>query len=76
MNMADSARNLVAEALGQPISEIPETATIGYVPGWDSLGHMRILLLIERRLGRELDPALAVQLTSIGEISAILIRSG
>jgi acyl carrier protein len=72
LSMADSARSLVAEALSQPISEIPETAAIGNVPGWDSLGHMRILLLIEQRLGRELEPAVAVQLTDIKAIRAML----
>jgi len=68
----DCARTLVAEALGRPLSEITETAAIGNVTGWDSLGHMRILLLIEQRLGRELDPAAAVLVTNMESICAIL----
>jgi acyl carrier protein len=72
MTLADSARSLVAEALDRPVSEIPETATIGNAIGWDSLGHMRILLLIEQRLGKELEPAMAVQLIDIRSIRAVL----
>jgi hypothetical protein len=36
---------------------------------------MRILLLIEQRLGKELEPELAVQLTDIEAIRAVLDSS-
>ena len=75
MSLLDPARKLVAEALSRNVAEIPETAAIGKVTGWDSLGHMRILLLLEQRLGKELEPELAVQLTDIKAIRAMLDSS-
>ena len=75
MSLLDPARKLVAEALSRSVAEIPDTAAIGKVMGWDSLGHMRILLLLEQRLGKELEPELAVQLTDIEAIRAMLDSS-
>ncbi|MEM7442363.1 MAG: acyl carrier protein [Pseudomonadota bacterium] len=66
------ARALVADAIDRPIDQVPVTGTIETVPGWDSLGHMRIILALEARLGRPLDANDILGLTSISAIQDVL----
>lgn len=43
-------RNAIARALGlQSTSSLP--LLMGVTPGWDSMGHMRVVLEIEQELG-------------------------
>lgn len=66
------ARALVAHALERSIDEIEADGALGEVPGWDSLGHMRIVLSIEDRLKRPLAATEVVALKSVADISALL----
>lgn len=68
----EAARVLLAEALAMPAAELPEDATLGRPRAWDSLGHMRLMLALEERLGRPLDPAVVVALASIDDIAAVM----
>jgi len=52
----DFARSLLAEAAGVAATDVPAGAAIGNWERWDSLTHMRLMLLIEARLGRMLSP--------------------
>ena len=72
MTTPDPAKELIAKALGRPISEITEGAAMGSPESWDSLGHMRILMEIEARLGREIDPELAVQIIDVKSVRSAL----
>ncbi len=72
----EAARNLVATELGLDPAAVGPDAGIGTLPQWDSLGHMRILLAIERRLGRELDAETAVAIATVGDVAALLGRPG
>lgn len=69
------ATALLAEALGLPPQQIPPTATIGALPGWDSLGHLRLILSLEERLGRLLSPDEVLTLTSIANIARVLTHA-
>lgn len=68
----DDVRALMAGALGRDTSDIPNAGTLGEVPGWDSLGHMRLVLAMEERLGRQLTATEIVGLRSIADIVAIM----
>ncbi len=42
------------------------------VPGWDSLSHVDLVLLIEERLGRKIDVAQTFRLKNVGELVSYL----
>lgn len=66
------ARAIVAEALGRSIETVGESAAIGRIAGWDSIGHVSIMLALETHLGRLLRPEEVGQIKTIGDIAAIL----
>ena len=68
----DAARELLATALKQAEAAIPTDAAIGEFEPWDSLGHMRIVLEIERRLGRTLSADEIARIDSIADVRDIL----
>jgi acyl carrier protein len=72
MHDAVAAVHLIARALERQASEIPSDGTIETVSGWDSLGHVKILLLLEKELGRLLAPAEIAAIRSVSDIDRIL----
>jgi acyl carrier protein len=66
------SRTLLAEALGRAPAEIPDDAAIGVIDAWDSLGHLRIVMAVEARLGRELTSEEILAVDSLGAISRLL----
>ena len=72
VTIADPVRQLIAKALARPISEITDDAKMGSPESWDSLGHMRILMEIETRLGHEIDPERAVDIIDVNSVRSVL----
>lgn len=70
--MADEARALLAEALNRPTTDLPAAPVLGDTPGWDSLSHIRLVLLLEERLNRRLDSDEVLRLTTVQTIDALL----
>jgi acyl carrier protein len=50
------ARDIIAEVLRCPPESVSGDATVGSLPGWDSIAHVNIVLAVEARLGRPLTP--------------------
>jgi acyl carrier protein len=73
MNSGSRVREIVARALGRPVTEILADARMGETDGWDSLGHMRILLEAERTLGRQFDPETAVSIVDLQSLERALV---
>ena len=69
MNGPDAARRLLADAVQADTGAIPDAARIGAFERWDSLAHVRLLLAIEERLGRRLDPDEAVQIELLADVA-------
>jgi acyl carrier protein len=69
------ARSIVASALNVPTDVIGDHATIDGLENWDSLGHMRLVLEIERHLKRELSPVEIVELASLSDVQKLLAPS-
>jgi acyl carrier protein len=46
--MIQKAKIALAEALECEVNEISDTSGLGTHPKWDSLAHMRLLLILER----------------------------
>lgn len=72
MQATDTARSYVADALGKSLDDVPVDAAIGEFEGWDSLGHMRLMLLLEQKLARPLAPDEIVQIRSVSNIAELL----
>ncbi len=51
---------------------MPAEGRIGAIPGWDSLGHMRLVLTLESRLGRALAAQEIVNLKSVADVRKLL----
>lgn len=66
------ARRLVATALNRPVEAVEANAAVGQVAGWDSMGHISIVLALEAQIGRMLRPDEIGRLKSIGDVAAIL----
>ena len=70
--IGDEAARLVAEALNIQPSDVNEKTALDNTPQWDSLAHMRLILSLEKRLGRKLKPETIVGLTGIQNIIDLL----
>jgi acyl carrier protein len=66
------ARKLVADALDQPIEDVPEDARVGSIRAWDSLGHVRVIMAIESRLGRPMQALDVAGLRSVADITNLI----
>jgi acyl carrier protein len=68
----ETARALLAEAAGVGAADVPADASIGSWERWDSLMHMRLMLLIEARLGRLLTPREILAVATLAHVEALL----
>jgi len=65
------AKSIIAKALEIPIETIPDDANIENLEPWDSIGHVKIILLMEELCGKQLDPSLLSELYDIKSIAEI-----
>jgi acyl carrier protein len=68
------AKKLLAEAFHVDAAAIPDTAHLGGFERWDSLAHLRLILALEEKIGRQLDPDEAVRIGSLEDIAGLLDR--
>lgn len=68
----EQASKIVAQATGIAPELITAELAAGAMPGWDSLGHMRIVLMLEGILGRDLTTDEIMSIRTVQEISALL----
>lgn len=66
------ARALLAEAVNLPDTALGQDPKLGVLAGWDSLAHMRLILTLEARLGRQLSPIEIVSIEGLSDIEALL----
>ena len=76
MTALNGAKKLLAEAIGADEAAVPEEARLGSFPRWDSLAHLRLILALEAKIGRQLDPDEAVRIESLADIAGLLPRRG
>jgi acyl carrier protein len=51
---------------------ISTDARIGLFERWDSLAHMRLILALEQRVGRLLDPDETISIKSLDDVARLL----
>jgi acyl carrier protein len=72
MNAVSQARILLAEAANCDPATIPDDVRLGQFELWDSLSHLRLVLGIEQRLSRQLDPEEAVGIETLADIARLV----
>ncbi len=70
----DSLINIIADALGCQPTEILDSSGLGKHPKWDSLGHISIMVALERNYGIAIDESNVGVLTSVKEIRKCLAQ--
>jgi acyl carrier protein len=70
----EQARALLAEAVNAGTGAVPDDARIGLLEQWDSLAHLRLLLAIEAKIGRLLDPDEIMRIETLDDVVALLNR--
>jgi len=67
-NLIDTVQNLLAEALRVEIAEISSETQFGDLPQWDSMGHMEVLVALEKAFGIEVTAETITNLVSVPAI--------
>ncbi len=75
MSALAEARDLLAEAVGLPAGSIADDAGFDQVERWDSIAHMRLMLALEEKIGREVTAEETMELFSLPEIARFLERA-
>lgn len=70
-----AAQELVAQALGLEMTDVPPDATFNTVAEWDSLGHLRIIMALEEKLERRLTPQELFGIDSVTEVGSLIALS-
>jgi acyl carrier protein len=72
MSKSEQAKKLLAEAAHCDFETIPDDVRLGQFERWDSLAHLRLVLGIEEKMGRMLDPEETVRIETLADITSIL----
>lgn len=72
MTEREQARTLLADAINADATSVPDDARLGFLEQWDSLAHLRLILALETRIGRTLDPDEVVRIESLDDVAALL----
>lgn len=68
----DQAVRLLAGALQIDPSAVDGSTALGVTPQWDSLAHLRLILSLEDRLGRQLTPQAIVAIHGLKDVVSLL----
>jgi acyl carrier protein len=72
MSDGQRAKKLLAEAANCDSAMIPDDVRIGTFERWDSLAHLRLVLAIEQKIGRQLDLDETIRIESLTDVAALL----
>ena len=68
----DGLRQLVAQTLNVPYQQVDESSTPDSLSAWDSVGHLSLVIAIEKHYAIQLAPEAIAEMNSIGEIRQLL----
>jgi acyl carrier protein len=72
----NNLREIVANILGVPPTEIHESSGPATFSQWDSVAHINIILSVEAQYGVSFSPEEMVEVLSVEDIAATLHRKG
>jgi acyl carrier protein len=62
--------NIIAEVVSVPASQLSPALSSGELDAWDSLAHLRIMMMVEEEFGINVDMDAAGELQNVPEIAA------
>ena len=65
---------LIAQLFRCDVSDLSDQTGPGDIPGWDSLGHVTLMAEIQKQFGRHIPVEDAIEVESIADLEAILVR--
>ena len=65
-------REVLAGVLRVALADVPANLQFGDLPQWDSMGHMEVMVALEKQFGVEVNADTITELVSIPAISAYL----
>jgi len=68
----ESARDVLARALGLGPADIPVAGSFDDIAQWDSVSHLQVMLLLEEESGIEINEDTIVQCMTIDGIADVL----
>ena len=70
--VADRIRGVVADVFGVPTASLTDASGPDTVEGWDSLGHVNLVLALESEFAVSISPEDSIAMVSIGRIQQLL----
>ncbi len=69
-------RSVIADVLGLSVDEVGPSAAAGQLEGWDSFGHLQVVLALEAEFGVQFDPQRIPELTTVAKLQRYLESKG
>jgi len=69
-------RSVIADVLGVTVEQVTASAAAGQLEGWDSFGHLQVVLALEAEFGMQFDPQKIPELTTVAKLQAYLEGKG
>lgn len=66
--MGKTVYEVVADTFNKPTTEIRDELSFGSIPEWDSLGHISLMVALEKEFSLEITPERIAQLLTVGDI--------
>lgn len=73
--MRSRVKDVVARVLEVDATEVPDSARVGELPGWDSLRQLELALELEREFDVRIPTESMLELTSLEAIESFLSRA-
>lgn len=67
---------VVARVFGVELASVDEDASPGTVEGWDSMGHLNLVVALEKDFNVSIDIGDAMEMVSVRRIKEILLAYG
>jgi acyl carrier protein len=67
-------KQLIANLFRCDVSDLADSTGPGDIPGWDSLGHVTLMVEIQKQFGSHVPVEDAIEVESIADLAAILRR--
>jgi acyl carrier protein len=67
-------KQLIATLFKCEVSDLADTTGPGDIPGWDSLGHVTLMVEVQKQFGSHVPVEDAIEVESIADLAAILKR--
>lgn len=74
--MDEKIKRAVASTFGLPLDEISDSLSPEEVRGWDSLGHLRLVMALQESFGIEFEVDEIMNMENVAKIKEIVARRG